>query len=217
MQERLRIARDLHDTLGHHVSPINVQAGVALYLIDDDPDQPRAALSAIKQSSRDLLGEMRSTLGVLRGVDEQPPRHPMAGLARVDDLIADNQVAGLPVTADVRGVPRELPPSVDQAAYRIVQESLTNIRRHASTTLATVTLQYRDDGLIVYVDDDGTGLAGHPPPRPVGGGTGLVGMRERAGALGGTLLAGPRDDSGFRVQARLPLTGDPSATRVDAS
>ncbi|OLT13489.1 hypothetical protein BJF78_22090 [Pseudonocardia sp. CNS-139] len=130
-EERLRIARDLHDALGHHVSLINVQAGVALHLMADDPEQARSALAAIKESSGQLLREMRATLGVLRGVDEDPPRGPVAGLARLDALLAENRAAGLPVGLTVGGTARELPPSVDQAAYRIVQEALTNTRRHA--------------------------------------------------------------------------------------
>jgi signal transduction histidine kinase len=120
-EERLRIARDLHDSLGHHVSLINVQAGVALHLMDDDPEQARSALAAIKQSSGELLREMRATLGVLRGVDEGPPRTPVAGLARLEDLLAENRSAGLPVDLEIVGTQRELTPSVDQAAYRIVQ------------------------------------------------------------------------------------------------
>lgn len=201
MQERLRIARELHDSLGYHVSLINVQAGVALYLIDDDPAQVRAALETIKAASRDLLAEMRSTLGVLRGVDEDPPRTPVAGLARLDDLLADNRSAGLRVTLDVRGTPRELPASVDLAAYRIVQESLTNTRRHAGAVSATVVIEYTDDGVTVQVDDDGAGHRGHAAP---GSGSGLPGMRERATALGGGLSAGVRPDGGFRVRAELP-------------
>ncbi|OLT04564.1 hypothetical protein BJF90_22360 [Pseudonocardia sp. CNS-004] len=130
-EERLQIARDLHDVLGHHISLINVQAGVALYLMDDDPEQARSALTAIKQSSRDLLREMRSTLGVLRGVDEEPPHQPVAGLARLDELVEATRAAGLPVTVEIGGEPRELPPSVDTAAYRIIQEALTNARKHA--------------------------------------------------------------------------------------
>ncbi len=197
-EERLRIARELHDVLGHHVSLINVQAGVALYLMDDDPEQARTALTAIKQSSRELLREMRATLGVLRGVDEQAPRQPEAGLARLDDLVADTRAAGLPVTVETTGTPRELAPSVDLAAYRIVQEALTNVRKHAGRATAAVRLEYAGDGLTVQVDDDGTGPTGAP------GGTGLAGMRERAGALGGTLTAGARPDGGFRVRAHLP-------------
>ncbi len=197
-EERLRIARDLHDVLGHHVSLINVQAGVALYLMDDDPEQARSALTAIKQSSRDLLREMRSTLGVLRGVDEEPPHQPVAGLARLDELVEATRAAGLPVTVEVSGEPRELPPSVDTAAYRIMQEALTNARKHAGPAEASVLLTYTEDGITMRIDDDGTG--------PVGGsdgGNGLPGMRERAAALGGTLTAGPRPGGGFRVDAHL--------------
>ncbi|MGI9002188.1 MAG: sensor histidine kinase [Pseudonocardia sp.] len=204
-EERLRIARELHDVLGHHVSLINVQAGVALYLMDSDPGQARDALAAIKQSSGVLLQEMRSTLGVLRGADEEPPRHPVAGLARLDDLVADNRAAGLPVTVDVRGVRRELPPSVDLAAYRIVQEALTNTRRHAAATGAAVLLDYGEAGLTVQVDDDGNGPGPGGPAGTGNGGSGLPGMRERATALGGSLAAGSRAGGGFQVRARLPI------------
>ncbi|MYW75246.1 sensor histidine kinase, partial [Pseudonocardia sp. SID8383] len=116
----------LHDVLGHHVSLINVQAGVALYLMDDDPEQARSALTEIKRASRDLLREMRSTLGVLRGVDEQAPRAPTPGLDRLDALLDEVRAAGLPVRRGTGGTPRPLPTGVDLAAYRIVQESLTN-------------------------------------------------------------------------------------------
>jgi signal transduction histidine kinase len=201
-EERLRIARDLHDVLGHHVSLINVQAGVALYLMDDDPEQARSALTAIKQSSRDLLREMRSTLGVLRGVDEEPPHQPVAGLARLDELVAATRAAGLPVTVEISGEPRELPPSVDTAAYRILQEALTNARKHAGPARASVRLTYAEDGITMRIDDDGTGPTGGS-----GGGNGLPGMRERAAALGGTLTAGPRPGGGFRVDAHLLTTG----------
>jgi signal transduction histidine kinase len=200
-EERLRIARDLHDSLGHHVSLINVQAGVALHLMDGDPEQARSALAAIKQSSGALLREMRATLGVLRGVDEGPPRTPVAGLARLPDLLAENRAAGQPVELEVMGERREVPPSVDQAAYRIVQESLTNTRRHAGAAHARVTLRYTADELTVQIEDDGPG---GPVPAVPSGGNGLPGMRERAAALGGSLTAGPRAEGGFRVQARLP-------------
>jgi signal transduction histidine kinase len=203
-EERLRIARDLHDSLGHHVSLINVQAGVALHLMDDDREQARSALAAIKKSSGELLREMRATLGVLRGVDEGPPRTPVAGLARLDDLVAENRSAGLPVEFEVEGTRRELSPSIDQAAYRIVQESLTNARKHAGPAHAHVRLRYADDSLSIQVDDDGRGVAAEPS-----GGNGLPGMRERATALGGTLTAGPRAEGGFRVEAHLP-TADPT-------
>jgi signal transduction histidine kinase len=204
-EERLRMARDLHDALGHHISLINVQAGVALYLMDDDPEQARSALTAIKKSSRDLLHEMRSTLGVLRDVDEQPPQHPSAGLARLDELLEATRAAGLPVSLDVTGEPRELPPSVDAAAYRIMQEALTNARKHAGPARASVHLTYTEDGIVMRIDDDGAGPAA--PANGDSGGNGLPGMRERAAALGGTLTAGPRPGGGFRVDAHLLTTG----------
>ena len=201
-EERLRIAQELHDVLGHHVSLINVQAGVALYLMDDDPEQARTALAAIKQSSRELLHEMRATLGVLRGVDERPPHQPVPGLARLDALASGTRAAGLPVTVEIRGAARDLPASVDLTAYRIVQEALTNARKHAGPARAHVVLHYDKDGLAVQVDDDGTGTVAAPPVSD--GGNGLPGMRERAQALGGTITAGPRPEGGFRVRAFLP-------------
>jgi signal transduction histidine kinase len=189
------------------MSLINVQAGVALHLMDDDPEQARTALAAIKQSSGQLLREMRATLGVLRGVDEDPPRGPVAGLARLDDLLAENRAAGLPVVLEVTGERRALPPSVDHAAYRIVQEALTNTRRHAGSATATVRVRYDEDGVSVEVEDDGAGPPGTGAttdlPR---GGNGIPGMRERALALGGSLSVGPRTGGGFQVHARLPAT-----------
>lgn len=215
-EERLRIAQELHDVLGHHVSLINVQAGVALYLMDDDPEQARTALAAIKQSSRELLREMRMTLGVLRGVDEQPPHQPVPGLARLDALVSDTRAAGLPVTVELRGSARELPASVDLAAYRIVQEALTNTRKHAGPARASVLVQYDEHGLTVQIDDDGRGTVSPVPA----GGNGLSGMRERAQALGGTITAGPRAEGGFRVRAFLPAarataTADAAAEVAD--
>ena len=207
-EERLRIARELHDLLGHHVSLINVQAGVALYLLDSDTEQARRALATIKDSSGDLLREMRSTLGVLRGIDEEPPRAPTAGLAVLDRLVADNEAAGLRV--DLTSDPGELPAGVDLAAYRIVQESLTNVRKHAAAGHATVRIAREPGTLRIVVDDDGHGPQGphgsRGPGRPTGRtGDGLVGMRERAAALGGTLSHGPAPGGGFRVEAVLPV------------
>ncbi|QJY48505.1 sensor histidine kinase [Pseudonocardia broussonetiae] len=205
-EERLEMARELHDALGHHLSLINVQAGVALYLMDDDPEQARRALATIKTSSRDLLREMRATLGVLRGVDE-PSREPVAGLARLGALVAENDLAGLPVTTRTRGTARDLPPGVDLAAYRIVQEALTNTRRHAAASAATVLLDYDEEGLTIEVTDDGRG----PAAAGGAGGDGLPGMRERAVALGGSFAAGPGPDGGFRVRAHLPTVRDGAA------
>ncbi|MGH3823505.1 MAG: sensor histidine kinase [Pseudonocardiaceae bacterium] len=211
-EERLRIAQELHDVLGHHVSLINVQAGVALYLMDDDPEQARTALAAIKQSSRELLHEMRATLGVLRGVDERPPHQPVPGLARLDALAADTRAAGLPVTVKIHGPARDLPASVDLAAYRIVQEALTNTRKHAGPAQACVVLRYDERGLTVQVDDDGLGAA----TAPGSGGNGLPGMRERAQALGGTITTGARPDGGFQVRVFLPA-GPVAAAPAEAA
>lgn len=204
-EERLRIAREVHDVLAHHVSLINVQSGVALHLIDDNPDQVREALTAIKQSSKEVLVELRNILGVLRDVDRAAPRHPVASLDDLDRLLERMRTAGLPTAVEVVGEKRPVPKGVDAAALRIVQESLTNTYRHAGPTSATVTLTYLPDELRVQVDDEGRGEAGGPS---VGTGSGLTGMRQRAEALSGTFTAGPRPGGGFRVVATFPTGGD---------
>ncbi|MFB9836213.1 sensor histidine kinase [Actinoallomurus acaciae] len=200
--ERLRIARELHDVLAHNISMINVQAGVALHLMDERPEQARTALSAIKDASKEALTEVRSVLGVLRQVDESAPRAPAAGLARLDDLVSRARVAGITVHTDTGGEPRPLPAGIDLAAFRIVQEALTNVTRHAGPGVtATVRLRY-DDGLLIEILDDGRGAPGDLPR----GGNGIPGMRERVAALGGEISTGPRTDAGgFRVRARLPV------------
>ena len=212
-EERMRIARELHDVLAHNISLINVQAGVALHLMDEQPGQSRSALVAIKQASNDALGELRSVLDVLRQGDEAPPRAPASGLAQLDSLVAGAEATGLNVRARVEGTPRPLPAGTDLAAFRIVQESLTNVTRHAGPATATVLVRYGPDELTVQVDDDGKGLEsaggrqGTDSDRQVDRlGNGIRGMRERVGALGGKLTTGPRPGGGFRVLARLPLT-----------
>jgi signal transduction histidine kinase len=205
-EERMRIARELHDVLAHNISLINVQAGVALHLMDEQPGQSRSALVAIKQASNDALGELRSVLDVLRQGDEAPPRAPASGLAHLDSLVEGAEATGLEVRTRVEGTPRPLPAGTDLAAYRIVQESLTNVTRHAGPASATVRIAYGDHDLTVQVDDDGNGL--EPPSAadlPLRPGRGLVGMRERVAALGGELTTGPRPGGGFRVLAHLPL------------
>lgn len=204
-EERLRIAREVHDVLAHHVSLINVQSGVALHLIDSNPEQVREALTAIKSSSKEVLVELRNILGVLRDVDGNAPRHPVASLADLDRLLERMRTAGLPVTAVVEGEERPVPKGVDAAALRIVQESLTNTYRHAGPTTATVTLSYLPDSLRVQVDDDGRGDTGGAS---VGTGSGLAGMRQRVTALSGEFSAGPRPGGGFRVTASFPTGGD---------
>jgi signal transduction histidine kinase len=198
-EERLRIAQELHDVLGHHLSLINVQAGVGLHLMDERPEQARAALAAIKQASAEALREVRSVLGVLRSEDERAPRAPAPSLINLGAL-----VEGTTTRVVVEGEPCELPPELDRAAFRIAQEALTNVRRHAGTgATATVTIGYRSRGLTVRINDDGTG-----PTGDLDGGSGLAGMRARAAALGGTLTAGPGPAGGFRVEATMPLPAD---------
>ena len=204
-EERLRIARELHDVLAHNISLINVQAGVALHLIDEQPEQARTALAAIKQASKEALGELRSVLSVLRQADDAPPpRDPAPSVARLEGLVSRASAAGLTVRTEVSGTPRALPTGVDLAAFRIVQEALTNVARHAGRATATIRVGYGEHDLIVQVDDNGNGAG---QPSTAGGGNGIPGMRERATALGGKLEAGPRPGGGFRVLARLPLNG----------
>jgi signal transduction histidine kinase len=202
-QERLRIARELHDVLAHNVSLINVQAGTALHLLDKQPERARPALEAIKEASSETLREVRSVLGILRGPGEEPPRSPRAGTAGVDELISRTAAAGIAVESEVRGEPRSLPASVDLAVYRILQEALTNVARHAQPAAAVVRLTFADQHVTVEVEDDGPGNGAAPMA-----GNGIAGMRERVAALGGEFSAGPRAESGFRVAARLPLGGD---------
>jgi signal transduction histidine kinase len=206
-EERLRIARELHDVLAHNISLINVQAGVALHLTEDLPEQARSALTAIKQASNEALAELRSVLDILREGREHAPRSPTSGLARLDDLVAKTEATGLRVSKRVAGTPRPLPPRVDLAAFRIVQEALTNVTRHAGDAHATIRIGYGERDLTVQVDDDGRSSSGETPS---GSGKGISGMRERAAALNGELEAGPRPGGGFRVRARLPLRDDGS-------
>jgi signal transduction histidine kinase len=203
-EERVRIARELHDVLAHNISLINVQSGVALHLLEEQPEQARTALSIINEASADALREMRSVLGVLRRVDERAPRAPAAGLDRLAELVSRSAAAGVTVDVRTEGEPRPLATSIDLAAYRIVQESLTNVARHAGSGQATVSVGYGPQELTLQIDDDGHGRA---VPVSDGAGSGIAGMRERAAALGGRLQAGPRPGGGFRVQARIPLGG----------
>ncbi len=201
-EERLRIARELHDVVAHSLSVINVQAGVALALIDERPEQARTALSTIKATSKEALGEVRQVLGSLRSPGSAPLA-PAPGLDRVPELAQQAAAAGLKVSVETEGTVRPVPPGADLAAFRIVQEALTNVVRHSGARAARVRIGYRAYGLELRVDDDGPATAGGE----TGGGNGLIGMRERAAALGGTVNAGPRRDGGFRVVATLPVLG----------
>src|SRR5580693_4658132 len=200
MEERLRIARELHDSLTHSISVIQVQAGVAVHLARKRGEEVPPALLAIQEAGADAVRELRATLGVLRSEDSDG-----SGLCQLDSLVARARAAGLPVTVTVTGVERPLPPEADQAAYRIVQEALTNVSRHASQACASVHLLYTPESLTIQVDDDGKDAG--TGTRTAGPGLGLIGMRERVTALGGHLHAGPRGGGGFRVRAELPARG----------
>ncbi|MFD5163768.1 sensor histidine kinase [Streptomyces hawaiiensis] len=205
-EERLRIARELHDVLAHSISVINVQAGVGLALLDTDPEQARTALTTIKDQSKEALGEVRQVLDTLRPPGDAP-RAPAPGLDRLPELVEQAASAGLAV--DVEGEPPRLAPGTDLAAFRIVQEALTNVVRHSGSRHARVRLAHDAGVLRLRVDDDGPATGSDAG----GSGNGLAGMRERAAALGGTIEAGPRPDGGFRVLAVLPLTASAGASR----
>ena len=197
--ERLRIAQELHDVVAHSMGVIAVQAGVGSHVIDTDPAEAKKSLDAISTTSRATLTEIRRLLGVLRS-DGDAGYEPAPGLADLDRLVNDLDGAGLAVDVQIEGTRHDLPPGVDLTAYRIVQEALTNVLKHAGPARATVTVGYEPDAVRIEVVDDGRGVNG----RAAGGGHGLVGMRERVGVYGGTLETGPRTGGGFRIAARLP-------------
>jgi signal transduction histidine kinase len=199
-EERRRIARELHDLVAHSVSVMTVQAGAARLVLEEEPRRALAPLRAVEETGRQALAEMSRLLGILRGEEDQPALVPQSSLADLDALLAQARASGLPVELTVEGEPAALPPGVDMAAYRIVQEALTNARRHAGPAHAHVTISYGRDALELEVADDGRG-----GPSGQGSGHGLVGMRERAGLYDGELEAGPRPGGGYSVRARLPL------------
>jgi signal transduction histidine kinase len=198
VEERLRIARELHDSLTHSISVIKLQAGVAAHLARKNGEEPSAALLAIQEASNDAVRELRSTLDVLRRDEDLNG----SGLDQLPALVERARSSGLPTTCTVTGDRRPLPPGVDQAAYRVVQEALANVTRHAGKATATVQVTYEARTLSVRVDDDGAGSQRPPVP-----GYGLVGMRERVTALGGRLRAEPGAGRGFTVLAELPVDG----------
>ncbi|GAA3446162.1 two-component sensor histidine kinase [Planomonospora venezuelensis] len=204
-EERLRIARELHDSLTHSISIIKVQAGVAVHLARKRGEDVPSALLAIQEASGDAMRELRATLEVLREPGHSDGEAAASGLDRLGDLVERARSTGLPATVTISGARRGLPAEVDRAAYRIVQEALTNVSRHAGGAAAAVRIDYADGELVVQVDDDGRADPDAPPVP----GTGLLGMRERVTALGGRLRAGPRPGGGFTVRAELPL-GEPS-------
>ena len=220
-QERIRIARELHDVVAHHMSVVSVQAGMARYVLQSDPQTTGVALDTIADTSRDALEELRRILSLLRTEDSdvdgdlEDTRHPAPGLTRLDDLVARVRRAGVPVELVASGRIRSLPPGIDLCAYRVIQESLTNVIKHARPASATVVVNYGDATLAVTVSDDGRG------PALGTGGHGVVGMRERARLYGGSLTAEPRPECGFEVKLTLPLQGYrarplPGTTRPDS-
>ena len=201
MGERARIARDLHDVVAHHVSAIAVQAESARLTTEGLPEEGRAHFEAIGQTARDALTEMRRLLGVLReDANVEAARDPQPSLARLNELVETARAAGTPVTLTLEGTVAVLPPGIDLCAYRILQEALTNVRRHAPGAAAEVELEYAPGALRLRVRDHGHGAVSPDPD-----GHGLLGMRERAIMVGGTLTAGPADGGGFAVEATLPV------------
>lgn len=212
-EERLRIARDLHDVVAHHIALVNVQAGVAAHVMDRRPDQAKEALAHVREASRSALNELRATVGLLRqSGDPEAPTEPAPGLARLDELADTFRNAGLPVEVARTDHGTALPAAVDLAAYRVIQEALTNVQKHAGQRAkAEVSVVRVGPAVEITILDDGTGE--DPGPEDAGhGGHGLLGMRERVTALGGTLVAGPRYGGGFRVHAILPVRNRATTT-----
>jgi signal transduction histidine kinase len=199
--ERLRIARDVHDVVAHAMVEINVQAGVAAHLIDRDPEQARSALRHIKAASGDALSDLRTTLGVLRGADRTAPVEPTAGVDDLEELATGLRAAGVAVTFAVEPPPPGAA-ALQAVVYRIVQEALTNVLRHARASTVRVRVARDGDAVDVEVRDDGAGAGGKAGG---GAGQGLRGMRERAAAIGGTVESGAAPEGGWRVAARLPV------------
>ncbi|MGK5532275.1 sensor histidine kinase [Streptomyces sp. URMC 129] len=222
-EERMRIARELHDVVAHHIALVNVQAGVASHVMSTRPDQAMEALGHIRHASRRALAELQTTVGLLRHQDEPiAPTEPVRGLGVLDELVEGFAQAGMAVTVEAPGAAEPLPSAVDLAAYRVVQEALTNVHKHAGPEATARVRIVRSGGaagaaLHITVEDDGPRPAGdggergdgEEVRRRNGSGHGLTGMRERATALSGTCEAGPRDDGGFRVRVTLPLQAPP--------
>jgi signal transduction histidine kinase len=204
-EERLRIARDLHDVVAHAMVAINVQAGVGAHLLDRDPDQARRTLLDIQRVSGEALADLRATLGALRADDNEAPVLPTQGWGELEALGAGLRSAGIEVGLDIDPSTTEVPSAVAATGYRIVQEALTNVVRHAPGAHAHVRVTREADHVVVEVTDDGRGAVPVGAPAPDGSGNGLRGMRERARAVGGTLDAGPMAGGGWRVQATLPV------------
>jgi signal transduction histidine kinase len=201
-EERARIARELHDVVGHAVSVMTVQASGVRRLLEPSQEREREALLAVEQTGREALAEMRRLVGVLRRPEEAPARAPQPSLRHLDRLVDQAREAGLPVEVRIEGEAAELPPGVDLTAYRLVQEALTNAIKHARATSADVLVRYGDGAVELVVTDDGRGAS---DGKAESGGHGVAGMRERVAVYGGELEAGPRPEGGYSLRARLPL------------
>jgi signal transduction histidine kinase len=203
LEERVRIARELHDVVAHHVSVMGVQAGAARRVMATRPDKAEAVLSSIEESSRQAVVELHRLLGFLRRADQPDQLAPQPDLAQLGVLVAQARQAGLSVELSVEGEPRPLPPTLEVSAYRVIQEALTNALKHSDGRTATVRVDYTDAVLEIEVRDDGYG-AGRRAEKSVGG-HGLIGMRERVGLHGGHLSVGGDPEGGFAVRATFPL------------
>ena len=203
-EERARIARELHDVVAHAISVVVVQARGGRKVLATDPDASRTAFDSIERTGEQALGEMRRLLGMLRDDDEEQSRAPQPSLDRLEALADEMRASGLPVELEVEGIPNGIPPGIDVSGYRIVQEALTNVLKHAGPAVARVDVRYAADAVEITVADDGSGgLTG------AGTGNGLLGITERVAVVGGEIDAGPQPDGGFVVHARLPYRDDP--------
>lgn len=213
-EERVRIARDLHDIVAHNIAGISLQAATGAHVATAHPDQAHQALLSIREASKQTLDELRSTLHLLREGEDAAPLAPTPGLDALPTLVTSVEAAGIPVDLEVLGDVSDVPDAVAGATYRIVQESLTNVMRHAGPARVNVRLESTADGIDLRVEDDGRGASAAPDGAP--GGHGLAGMRERALALGGSVEAGPRPGGGYAVRAWLPVRHErPSPTSPD--
>jgi signal transduction histidine kinase len=211
LEERSRIARELHDVVAHSVSVMVVQAGAAEQVVEEDPGHARQALATIRATGTEALAEMRRVVHMLRDNEEGSELAPQPGIGQLAVLVEEARAGGVDVSLDVAGVHRELPAGLDLAAYRIVQEALTNVRRHASAARAQVYVRFEEGALELEVHDDGAGAPRDASPTAGEPGHGLVGMRERVGLYGGHFDVGPVPGGGFRVHAVLPLVTPPAA------
>jgi signal transduction histidine kinase len=206
LEERQRLTRELHDVVSYSLATISMHAGAGLHVLELQPDKAAEALTAIKAASKNALNELREILGVLRLPDDAESALGAPGLGRLDELVDSTTAAGVRTELRVVGRPRSLPAAVDFTAFRIVQEALANVLRHAGQAAAVVTIAYERDALVIDVEDDGRGEASESHIS-AGSGSGIAGMRQRALAVGGEVDASPQPGRGFRVTARLPVLG----------